>query len=293
MAEIKSTMDLVMERAARIGKATSEDLQQDEAQKKGMQLTAEYLEGTLTSLVDVVNSAEKVVQSAVRMASRGKSAPIVEPARVSPRRESSESRHLHDLAVLLLAHPQLGSRISAEALSALLPGGSYRAVIDALLSDGRSSRLVRELVDRQHLAASVSTANGIPGARYANLFAVFATPVAGAAPAAVEEAVERELQRLASEPPTPVELQRVLRRLQAARIRSLDSNSGLARNLAYFQTVAGDWRYMVEHAGVIAGITAEEVVAAVHTYLVPENRTTAVLVPTSGAAGVTGVEGGS
>ncbi len=157
-------------------------------------------------------------------------------------------------------------------------------VIDALLSDGRSSRLVRELVDRQHLAASVSTANGIPGARYANLFAVFATPVAGAAPAAVEEAVERELQRLASEPPTPAELQRVLRRLQAARIRSLDSNSGLARNLAYFQTVAGDWRYMVEHAGVIAGITAEEVVAAVHTYLVPENRTTAVLVPTSGAA---------
>ena len=58
MAEIKSTMDLVMERAARIGKASSEDLQQDEAQKKGMQLTAEYLEGTLTSLVDGMNSAE-------------------------------------------------------------------------------------------------------------------------------------------------------------------------------------------------------------------------------------------
>ena len=67
MAEIKSTMDLVMERAARIGKASSEDLQQDEAQKKGMQLTAEYLDGTLTSLADGVNSAEKEVQSAVRM----------------------------------------------------------------------------------------------------------------------------------------------------------------------------------------------------------------------------------
>jgi predicted Zn-dependent peptidase len=157
-------------------------------------------------------------------------------------------------------------------------------VVDALLSDGRSSRLVRELVDRRHLAVSVRTANGIPGARYPNLFAVFATPVAGVETAALEAAVEGELQRLADEPPSPAELQRVLRRLQAARIRSLDSNSGLARNLAYFQTVAGDWRYLVEHAGVIAGVTAEEVAAAVRRYLVPENRTTAVLVPTAAAA---------
>lgn len=159
--------------------------------------------------------------------------------------------------------------------------------IDALLSDGRSSRLVRELVDRQRLAASVSTVNGIPGARYANLFAVFCTPLAGVEPAAIEVAVDRELERLASEPPGPAELQRVLRRLQAARIRSLDSNRGLARNLAYFQTVAGDWRYLVEHAEVLAGITADEVAAAVRTYLVPTNRTTAVLVPTGNAAGDT------
>ncbi len=52
MAEIKSTMDLVMERAARIGKASSVDLQQDEARKKGMQLTAGYLEGSFNSLVE-------------------------------------------------------------------------------------------------------------------------------------------------------------------------------------------------------------------------------------------------
>ena len=163
-------------------------------------------------------------------------------------------------------------------------------VVDALLTDGRASRLVRELVDRQHLAASVSTANGIPGARYANLFAVFCTPVSGVATAELESAVIRELERLAEDPPGDAELQRVLRRLQAARIRSLDSNSGLARNLAYFQAVAGDWRYLVEHAGVIAGVTAAEVAAVTRTYLVPENRTTAALVPTPVAG--TGSGGG-
>ena len=67
MAEIKSTMDLVMERAARIGKASSEDLQKDDARKKGMQQTAEYLDGNLTSLVEKLKSEKKEVQEAVRM----------------------------------------------------------------------------------------------------------------------------------------------------------------------------------------------------------------------------------
>ena len=67
MTEIKSTMDLVMERAARIGKASSEDLQQDEARKKGMQMTVKYLDGNLTSLVEKLNSEKNDVQAAVRM----------------------------------------------------------------------------------------------------------------------------------------------------------------------------------------------------------------------------------
>ena len=83
----------------------------------------------------------------------------------------------------------------------------------------------------------------------------------------------------------------MLRRLQAAHIRGLNSNAGLARSLAYFQTVAGDWRYLVEHPAVIAGIRAEEVAAAVRTYLVPENRTTAVLVSAEPAGAEAG--GGS
>lgn len=66
MAEIKSTMDLVMERAARIGKASSEDIQREEAEKKGMQLTAEYLDGTLASLLDSLNGMQREFQQAGR-----------------------------------------------------------------------------------------------------------------------------------------------------------------------------------------------------------------------------------
>ena len=50
MAEIKSTLDMVMERAARIGTASKEDLNHEEATKKGMRLAASYLRGEEVSL---------------------------------------------------------------------------------------------------------------------------------------------------------------------------------------------------------------------------------------------------
>ncbi|MDW7709419.1 MAG: pitrilysin family protein [Deferrisomatales bacterium] len=150
-------------------------------------------------------------------------------------------------------------------------------VIAGVLSDGRSSRLVRELVDRKRVAAAVRAVNGIPGARYPNLFAVFLTPLAHVTPEEAEEALLEELRRLAEEPPSPEEISRVVRRLEAARVRSLVSNAALARQLAYFQAVAGDWRYLEEHAAVLAGVTPEEVAAAARTYLTAANRTVAVL----------------
>lgn len=66
MAEIKSTMDLVMERAARFGKASREELQQDEARKKGIQLAVDFLEGRVERLAEAVAAAEAAVQVAVR-----------------------------------------------------------------------------------------------------------------------------------------------------------------------------------------------------------------------------------
>jgi len=66
MAEIKSTMDLVMERAAKIGKASSDDLLRDKAHKKGMQLTVAYLDGSRNDLADMLNNQKDANQGEVR-----------------------------------------------------------------------------------------------------------------------------------------------------------------------------------------------------------------------------------
>lgn len=66
MAVIKSTMDLVMERAARMGMATPDEMQHEENLKKGMQLTAEYLNGEQASLAAILGGQDQGQQAALR-----------------------------------------------------------------------------------------------------------------------------------------------------------------------------------------------------------------------------------
>lgn len=152
-------------------------------------------------------------------------------------------------------------------------------IIDGVLTGGSSSRLVRELVYRKKVLNSVSTANGLPGARYDNLFAVFFTPAEGVSLEEAREAVLKELERLSAEPPTAEEVKRVLTAMKADMVRALISDSGLARRLSYFQTVAGDWRYVETMPEVLQTITPAEVAATAARYFTTENRTTAFLRP--------------
>lgn len=66
MAGIKSTMDLVMERAARMGMATPDEMRHEECLKKGMQTTAEYLNGTKPSLLEMLGAYDQSEQTAIR-----------------------------------------------------------------------------------------------------------------------------------------------------------------------------------------------------------------------------------
>jgi predicted Zn-dependent peptidase len=149
-------------------------------------------------------------------------------------------------------------------------------VIDHILSQGRTSRLYRALVVEQQLATSVAT-YGAPGYRYPNLFVINAVPRHPHTVAELEEALYAELQRLASEPVSEELLVRVRNRLRVDHLRYLQSNGGLARMLTFHQSVSGDWRYLIDYEEQIASITADDIQRVAATYLVPANRTVAVL----------------
>lgn len=150
-------------------------------------------------------------------------------------------------------------------------------LIDGLLTTGRTSRLYRRLVEEKQVAVSVSTINGLPGGRYANLFTILATPRAPHTASEVEGEIDAELRRLADEPAAPEEIARVKNQLRASLIRGLQSNEGLASTLAYYETLAGDWRYLTTHLARLETITPADIQAVAAKYLRKENRTVAVI----------------
>jgi len=151
-------------------------------------------------------------------------------------------------------------------------------VIDAVLSDGLTSRLYTSLVREKRIAASVSSDSNYPGVRAPNLFVIGATPLAPHTTAEVEAAIYAELERLKTEPISTKEMEKVLNNLDADMVRALRSNGGLASQLALYQTVAGDWRYALKAREKIATVTAADVQRVAAEYFTKSNRTVATLV---------------
>lgn len=151
-------------------------------------------------------------------------------------------------------------------------------VIDSVLSEGVTSRLYHRLVREKRLATSVGTDPNSPGVRGANLFTISAVPLAPHTTAELEAAIYAELDRLKTEPVTPVELEKVLNNLDAGLVRSLRSNGGLASQLSYFQTVAKDWRYLLKARDRIAAVTPADIMRVAAQCFVKANRTVATLV---------------
>lgn len=151
-------------------------------------------------------------------------------------------------------------------------------VIDAVLSDGLTSRLHQKLVREKRLAASVGSDANHPGVRAPNLFILTATPLAPHTTAEVEAAIYEEIERLKQEPVSSSELEKVLNNLDADLVRGLRSNSGLASQIALYQAVAGDWRYILTSRDKVAAVTAADVQRVAKQYFTKSNRTVAVLV---------------
>ena len=149
-------------------------------------------------------------------------------------------------------------------------------LIDQILGSGRTSRLYRSLVEEQKLATSVSV-YGAPGSRYPNLFVIEGIPRHPHTVEELESAIYAELDKLKQELVEEEELTKVRNRLLTDQLRQLRSNSGLARLLTSYQSLAGDWRYVANYAVEIDKLSAEDLKQVANRYLTQSNRTVVVL----------------
>lgn len=158
----------------------------------------------------------------------------------------------------------------------------YDALAD-LLSEGRTSRLYRALVRDKKIASEAEGGTGFPGVKYPHIFYFFALPMPGHTPQEVADAIHVEIDRLKKQDITDDELKMVKTRAKANLIRSLDSNDGLAQNLAVFQTLYGDWRELFRSVDRINAVSKADIRRVANQVFVPTNRTVGIIENVSAA----------
>lgn len=170
--------------------------------------------------------------------------------------------------------------------------------LSLLLSEGRSARLTRRLVE-PGLAADAWAVN--PDRRYAGLFVLGGTPVEpeeareassseekrrAAYLRACEELEERllaEVERIRDEPLPEAELARMKRLNRRDFLDRLRSNGAIASLLATLEVQAG-WRYVQDHLARMEAVTAEDVRRVAAEILRRDRRNTAYVIPGGPAA---------
>jgi predicted Zn-dependent peptidase len=153
----------------------------------------------------------------------------------------------------------------------------YDALADVLSTD-RTSRLYRSLVRDKKIAAASGAFNGFPGSKYPNLMLFYAVPTPGHTNEEVQAAIRAEIDRIRNEPVTDDELRMVKTRAKANLIRGLDSNQGLAGQLATYEALYGDWRELFHSVEKIDKVTKEDIQRVARATLVPTNRTVGMIV---------------
>lgn len=146
-------------------------------------------------------------------------------------------------------------------------------IIGSLLSNGRTSRLYKSLVEEQQVALSAEGFSGFPGNKYPNLMLLYAQTAPGHTVDEVATALRNEIERLKTEPVSAIELDRVKTQARAGLLRSLDSNSGMARNLVEYEVKTGDWRNLFKELEAIAAVTPADIQRVAQATFQPNNRT--------------------
>jgi zinc protease len=158
---------------------------------------------------------------------------------------------------------------------ALDPDHAPLEILADILADGRTSRLYRALTDR-NLTVSVDAGAGFT--RDGTLLTIYARLAPEAAPAAVEQALLAELDRLKREGASAAEVARAISKERAATAYARDGSSAIAAQINE-DIAVGDWTEYAAHPRKIEAVTAADVTRAARRYLVEDQSTTGWFVP--------------
>ena len=151
-------------------------------------------------------------------------------------------------------------------------------MLSSVLDGGSSSRLSRELVRGNRVAADVdagySAFTRLPG-----MLVLDGTPAKGRDLVELEKALLEQVQRLRDDLVDEQELARIRTQLIAGKVYERDSVFYQGMLLGQLETVGLGWPLAEEYVDHLSRVTPEQIREVARKYLVPDNLTVAVLDP--------------
>ncbi|GAX35613.1 M16 family metallopeptidase [Nodularia sp. NIES-3585] len=162
------------------------------------------------------------------------------------------------------------------------PDDAVYEIISGLLSNGRTSRLYKSLVEQQSVALNAEGFSGFPGDKYPNLMLFYALTAPGHTVDEVATALRQEIDKLKVEPVAAADLQRVKTQARASLLRSLNSNMGMAQQLLEAEVKTGSWRNLFQQLDEISAVTTADIQRVAKATFTSENRTIGKLLSKQG-----------
>jgi zinc protease len=161
-------------------------------------------------------------------------------------------------------------------------------LIQAILTNGKTGRLYKKMVEGAEIASAVSSSNN--AGRYPGWFSIQVELLKGKDRAKAEGLVLDELKMLAEKPVSEAELKRVKQIVIAGAIFRRESVFGLADSIARGVTT-NDLEFLRGYLPRIQAVTAQEIAQTARKYLNPESRAVVWSVPREVPKGAVGSNG--
>ncbi len=168
--------------------------------------------------------------------------------------------------------------LSAYKVPNVLHEDSYALeVLASVLSDGKSARIYKSLIDKKQIALSAG-AGYSSFQKYPYIFYLYGTALPGKKIDDVESALYEEVEKIKNQAPTEREVQKAKNQIKADFIMNQDSIFFQAMILAEFELI-GDWRLKDKYLEGIQRVASEDVQRVAKKYLVEDKRTVGILIP--------------
>ncbi len=149
------------------------------------------------------------------------------------------------------------------------------SLLSDILSEGKSSRLYRSLVDGRQLATQLSSDMPVNLDPY--LFTVFAAAAEGVTAERLEKGILEEIEKIGREGVEERELRKVKNQQRVKLFRQLETISGKANHLGTYEVFFGDYSKLFAAPAEFEKVKAEDIQRVAKQYFTRQNRTVGIL----------------